>query len=77
MSEIFLYNKDYSEKPKLNVWCAFPAVKNFGMAAPGYLSVFKQIDTTSGVLAERIFTDTKTTVIKQKDVDFISFSFSF
>ena len=77
MPEIFLYNKDYAEKPKLNVWCAFPAVKNFGMAALGYLSVFKQIDTISGVLAERIFTDTKTTVIKQKDVDLISFSFSF
>ncbi len=77
MSEIYLYNKHKYNTPKLNVWCAFPSVYNFGMSALGYLKVFKMIDETDSVLAERIFTDTKTTYLQYKDIDIISFALSF
>lgn len=77
MSEQYLYVPTKSAENKLNVWCAFPAVYNFGMSALGYLSVFKAIDTIDNIYAERIFTDTETTDISIKDVDVIAFSFSF
>ena len=77
MNEIYLYNTNKKTAPKLNVWCAFPAVYNFGMSALGFLKVFKMIDETEGVLAERIFTDTKTTYIQFKNVDLITFALSF
>ena len=77
MSEIFLYTTKKTENTKLNVWCAFPAVYNFGMSALGYLSVFQHIDSIDGIYAERIFTDTEKTNIQFKDVDIITFSFSF
>lgn len=77
MSEIFLYPQNKTDKTKLNVWCAFPAVYNFGMSSLGYLTVFKYIDTIEGTNTERIFTDTKTTLIKSSDVDLLTFSFSF
>lgn len=77
MSEIFLYQTNKTEETKLNVWCAFPAVYNFGMSALGYLAVFQMLDCIDGIYAERIFTDTKKTKIKRDEVDVISFSFSF
>ncbi len=77
MSEIFLYETNKIQETKLNVWCAFPAVYNFGMASLGFLSVFKMIDCIDGVYAERIFTDTEKTQIRPENVDVISFSFSF
>lgn len=78
MSEIFLYNRiQDKDKSKLNVWCAFPAVYNFGMSALGYLTVYKLIDSIEGIFAERIFTDTQKTHLKAADVDLITFSLSF
>ena len=77
MSEVFLYSKNKKEHPSLNVWCAFPAVYNFGMSSLGYLTVFKYIDLQEGTFAERIFTDTQQTILKSTDVDLITFSFSF
>lgn len=77
MTEIFLYQTNKTEEPKLNVWCAFPAVYNFGMASLGFLSVFQRIDSINGVFAERIFTDTEKTFVNAESVDVISFSFSF
>ncbi len=77
MQETYIYTKPKSQNTKLNVWCAFPAVYNFGMSSLGFLTVFKHIDTIQDVFAERIFTDTKTTAINLKDVDLLSFSFSF
>lgn len=77
MSEIFLYQTNKTQETKLNVWCAFPAVYNFGMSSLGFLSVFKMIDSIDGIYAERIFTDTEKTVIKPENVDVVSFSFSF
>ena len=77
MVEIFLYKTNKTQETKLNVWCAFPAVYNFGMSSLGFLSVFKMIDSINGVYAERIFTDTQNTFLKPETVDVITFSFSF
>lgn len=77
MSEVFLYQANKTQETKLNVWCAFPAVYNFGMASLGFLSVFKMIDCIDGVYAERVFTDSEKTQIRPENVDVISFSFSF
>lgn len=77
MKEIYLYDNQKYTEPLINVWCAFPAVYNFGMSALGFLKVFQMIDETQGILAERIFTDTKTTYIQFKNVDLITFAFSF
>ena len=77
MTETFLYTTHKSEETKLNVWCSFPAVYNFGMSALGFLSVFRHIDSIDGIFAERIFTDTIKTSINVKNVDVLSFSFCF
>jgi len=77
MGEVYLYDSRKNSAPELNVWCAYPAVYNFGMAALGFLKVFQMIDETEGVLSERIFTDSKTTYIQYKNVDLIAFSISF
>lgn len=77
MVETFLYKTNKTQETKLNVWCAFPAVYNFGMSSLGFLSVFKMIDSINGVYAERIFTDTQNTFLKPETVDVITFSFSF
>ncbi len=77
MPEKFLYDKTKIQNAKLNVWCAFPAVYNFAMSALGYLTVFKHIDSIADVYAERIYTDSNSTKLMLKDVDLITFSFSF
>ena len=65
MAEKYLYTTNKTEETKLNVWCCFPAVYNFGMSALGFLTVFKHIDCINGIFAERIFTDTDKTQIKK------------
>lgn len=77
MTEHYLYQNNKTEEINLNVWCAFPAVYNFGMSALGYLIVYKYIDSIEGIKAERIFTDTDKTQINVNSIDVISFSFSF
>ena len=77
MDEKYLYNANKTQKSELNVWCAFPAVYNFGMSALGYLTVFQHIDCIEGIFAERVFTDSEKTYLQVKDVDVIAFSFSF
>ena len=76
-NEIFLYKQKPYNKDGLNVWMAFPGIYSFGMSALGFLTVFKAYDTNPDINCERIFADTKTTKISIKDVDLISFSFSF
>lgn len=77
MTETYLYSENKESNTRLNVWCCFPAVYNFGMSALGYLTVFKQISTIEGIFAERIFTDTQKTKIRHSSVDVMAFSFSF
>ena len=77
MTENYLYSQHQEQDTKLNVWCCFPAVYNFGMSALGFLTVFKQISTIKGIFSERIFTDTQKTQIRPSSVDVVAFSFSF
>ncbi|MCD7779052.1 MAG: B12-binding domain-containing radical SAM protein [Candidatus Gastranaerophilales bacterium] len=77
MSEVCLYKTNKTKQTELNVWCAFPAVYNFGMSALGFLTVFQHIDSIDGIFAERIFTDSEKTVLQPKNVDVIAVSFSF
>ena len=77
MKEIYLYNTNKNTIPELYVWCAYPAVYNFGMSSLGFLEVFKRISQFEGILAERIFTDTKTTSIQFKELGLITFALSF
>ena len=77
MSERYLYKNEKTQSPKINVLMAFPGIYSFGMSSLGFLNVFKMIDTLEGVYAERLFTDSKTTVVHAKDVDVIGFSMSF
>ena len=75
--EEYLYSPVNSANPDLNIWMAFPAVKNFGMAALGFLNMFKILDTNEKYFAERIFSDTEKTKLLYKNVDVIFFSFVF
>lgn len=77
MSEKYLYDNSKTQSAKINVLMAFPGIYSFGMAALGFLNVFKMIDTIEGVYAERYFTDSKTTVVHASDVDVIGCSMSF
>lgn len=77
MSEICLYSTNKTKEMQLNVWCAFPAVYNFGMSALGFLAVAKYIDSVDGVCSERIFSDTEKTYLRKENIDVITFSFSF
>ena len=77
MAEKYLYTTNKTEETKLNVWCCFPAVYNFGMSSLGFLTVFKHIDMLDGIFAERVFTDTDKTKLKKEDIDVMTFSFSF
>ena len=52
MSEVCLYSTNKTKETLLNVWCAFPAVYNFGMSALGYLTVAKYIDSVDGILVQ-------------------------
>lgn len=77
--EIFLYKQIPKNNPELKIWSAFPGVYNFGMAALGYLSIFKLLDLQENYLVERIFSDTNAekTKLRVEDVDILSFSMSF
>lgn len=77
MSETFLYQRKPFNSDNLNVWIAFPGIYNFGMSALGFLTVFEMMDKDENINAERIFTDTKTTMIDARKVDMFGFSFSF
>ena len=77
--EEFLYPRANSKNADINIWSVFPAIKNFGMSALGFLSIFKMFDMREDYFVERIFSDTQTTKIPYKDVDvlFLSFIFEF
>ena len=72
MAEKYLYTTNKTEETKLNVWCCFPAVYNFGMSSLGFLTVFKHIDMLDGIFAERVFTDTDKTKLKKESNKLVS-----
>ena len=58
-------------------WMAYPAIEEFALSSLGYMWLYKIADTTDGVYAERVYTDSVSTQIKSKDVEAIAFSLSF
>ena len=75
--EIFLYERAVKSSPEINIWLAFPAIRNFGLSSLGYMSIFKTLDSRSDYYVERIFTDTKSAELPLNKVDLMGFSFSF
>ena len=75
--EKFLYKRNLEKHPKINVWFAYGAIENFAMASLGFLSIFKELDLNPDIFVERVYQDTKTTLINPKDVDCMGFSVSF
>jgi len=75
--EKFLYKRLENKTPKINVWLAYGAIENFAMASLGFLSIFKDLDLNSNLFLERIYSDTKNTIIPSQDVDCMGFSISF
>lgn len=76
MSEITLYDVP-QKNPEINIWMAFPAMTTFGMSSLGFMSIVKRLDMRSDYYVEKIFTDTKTTVMMPSQVDVMGFSVSF
>ncbi len=77
MNEIFLYDRKPFNRNGLNLWIAYPGIYNFGMSALGFLTVFEIFDRDENINAERIFSDTKTTITDIRNLDVLLFSFSF
>ena len=75
--EKFLYKKCENKNPKINVWFAYPAIESFAMASLGFLTIFQMLDCDSEIFTERVYADTKTTFLSEKQVDFMGFSVSF
>lgn len=76
-SEIFLYNPNHTAQASVNVWMAFPGPESFALSSLGYLWLFKNLDETENIQAERIYTDTTKTKLSPEEFDFIGFSFNF
>ncbi len=75
--ETFLYTPKSSKNADFNMWMAFPGPYSFAMSSLGYLWMFKSIDEMDGVNIERIYTDTKETVLYKDKIDLYGFSFTF
>lgn len=75
--ETFLYKRNLNKNPKINVWFCYGAIENFAMASLGFLSIFKDLDLNPDLFVERVYQDTKTTVVPSKNVDCMGFSISF
>ena len=76
--EKILYEKKYNKtNSEYNIWCAFPGCYSFAMSSLGYLWLYKLMDEDESIKVERVYADSKNTVIKPKDVDAICFSVSF
>ena len=76
--EKVLYEKKYNKiNSNYNIWCAFPGCYSFAMSSLGYLWLYKLMDEDELINVERVYSDSKNTVIKPKDVDAICFSVSF
>lgn len=75
--EKFLYKRLDNKEPKINLWFSFPAIESFALASLGYLTIFKDFDLDPNIFVERVYSDTKTTLINPSDVHCMGFSVSF
>lgn len=75
--ETFLYPAIHTKNADFNMWLAFPGPYSFAMSSLGFLWMFKSIDELEDVNVERIYSDTKTTVLHKESINLFGFSFSF
>ncbi len=76
-NEIFLYDRIIKKDYDFNMWFAFPGPESFAMSSLGYLWLYKSIDLLEDVNIERIYSDTKTTLIQRDKINLIGYSFTF
>ena len=78
MNDIYLYDRvNITKDSCLNIWTAFAGCEAFALSSLGYLWIYKILDEMPDVNVERIYSDTKSTVIPFECTDLIAFSFSF
>ena len=77
MAETYLYQRNINKEPNYNVWFAFPECNSFSLSSLGYMWLYKELDQSDDIFAERICTDTKKTTLRADEVDAIGFSLSF
>ena len=76
-NEKYFYQPCKKSDDAINLWFCFPADYSIGMSSLGYLHLYSLLDSNPVVKAERVFSDTKKTIISKQNLDLISFSFSF
>lgn len=74
--EKLLYTPN-TDRDGYKFWMAYPAIEEFALSSLGYMWLYKIANTTDGVYAEKVYTDSSSTQIQSKDVDAIAFSLSF
>lgn len=77
INETYLYTPAKKLPDAVKLWMSFPANYNIGMSAMGYLSIFKNFDTSQKANPEKLFTDTEKTLHDIREIKLIGFSFSF
>ena len=77
MTETYLYERNINKKANFNVWFAFPECNSFSLSSVGYMWLYKELDESEDIFAERISTDTERTSLRPDEVDAIGFSLSF
>ncbi len=75
--EQFLYKRLEKKEPKINLWFCYPAIESFALASLGYLTIFKDFDLNPDLFVERVYVDSKNTIIPPNNVDCVGFSISF
>lgn len=75
--EICLYRVSKIKNPDVKLWMCFPSVYSFSLSSLGYLWISKEFDERDDVFVERVCSDTSSTCLSVKELDFIGFSFSF
>jgi len=75
-TEIFLYQPVVPNADAVKIGWMYPADDTIALSSLGYMTLFKQLDTTPSIAATRVYTNT----LKQhnaKDFELMGFSFSF
>ncbi len=76
-NEIFLYDRKIKKDVNFNMWFFFPGPESFALSSLGYLWLYRAIDMLDDINIERVYDDTKTTVLMRDRIDLIGMSFTF
>lgn len=76
-NEIFLYDRKIKKDADFNMWFFFPGPEAFALSSLGYLWLYRAIDMLEDINIERVYDDTKTTVLMRDRIDLIGMSFTF